>query len=76
MDQKDLRRCFGKFFFESVILQAMLKVLSQQLQDTLTTEFERHPPVEDFADMDRQRCRACTKTFDLLLCASPSLKQT
>ena len=54
----------------------MLKVLSQQLQDTLTTEFERHPPVEDFTDMDRQRCRACTKTFDLLLCASPSLKQT
>ena len=76
MDQKDLRRCFGKFFFESVIPQAMLKVLSQQLQDTLTREFERHSPVEDFTDMDRQRCRACTKTFDLLLCASLSLKQT
>ena len=58
MDQKDLRRCFGKFFFESVILQAMLKVLSQQLQDILTTEFERQPPAEDFTEMNRQRSRA------------------
>ena len=54
LDQKDLRRCFDKFFFGSVVLQAMLKVLSQQLQNTLTAEFERHPPVEDFTDMDRQ----------------------
>ena len=76
MDQKDLRCCFGNFFLEIVIPQAMLKVLSQQLQDTLTREFERHSPVEDFAEMDRQRCGASTKTFDLLLCASLSLKQT
>ena len=64
------------FFFESVIPQAMLKVLSQQLQDILTTEFERHPPVEDFTAMDGEKIRACTKTFDLLLCGSLSLKQT
>ena len=54
----------------------MLKVLSQQLQDTLTTAFERHPPIEDFINMDQQRHRACSKTFDLLLYASLSLKQT
>ena len=76
MDWKDLRRCFGNFFFESVIPEAMLKVLSQQLQDTLAREFERHSPVEDFTEMDRQRCQACTKTSELLLCTSLSLKQT
>ena len=54
----------------------MLKVLSQQLQDILTTELERHPPVEDFTEMDREKIRACIKTFDLLLCGSLSLKQT
>ena len=73
LDQNDLRRCFGNFFskvsFCKYLITAMLKVLSEQLQDTLTTAFERHPPIEDFTDMDRQRCRACTKTFDLL-CAS------
>ena len=54
----------------------MLKVLSQQLQDTLAREFERHSPVEDFTEMDRQRSQACTKTSELLLCTSLSLKQT
>ena len=68
MDQKekDFRR----------LIIAMLKVRSQQLQDTLTTAFERHPPIEDFINMDQQRHRACSKTFDLLLYASLSLKQT
>ena len=54
----------------------MLKAPSQQLQDTLTTAFEIHPPIEDFTDMYQRRCRACTKTFDILLYASLSLKQT
>ena len=40
LDENDFRRCYG-IFFESTILklldQATFKVLSQQLQDTLTT---------------------------------------
>ena len=51
------------------------KVLSQQLRGTLTTTFERHLIIEDFTDMDQNRCRACTNTFDLFY-ASLSLKQT
>ena len=31
----------------------MFKVLSQQLQGTLTTAFERYFKVEDFTDMDQ-----------------------
>ena len=31
----------------------MLKVLSQQLQDTLATVFEGHPPIENFTNMDQ-----------------------
>ena len=54
----------------------MFKVLSQQLQDTLTMAYERHPPAEDFTNMDQGRCRACTKTFDLLQYVFLSLKQT
>ena len=37
--------------------------------------FERHLTIEDFADMDQHGRRDCTKTFDLLLYASLSLKQ-
>ena len=54
----------------------MFKVLSRQLQDTLTMAYESHPPVEDFTNMDQRRCRAYTKTFDLLQYAFLSLKQT
>ena len=40
LDENDFRHCYG-IFFESTILklldQATFKVLSQQLQDTLTT---------------------------------------
>ena len=53
-------------FRKYLMITAMFKVLSQQLQDTLTMAYERHPPVEDFTDMDQRRCQACTKTFDLL----------
>ena len=56
----------SKVSFRKYLITAMFKVLSQQLQDTLTMAYERHPPVEDFTDMDQRRCRACTKTFDLL----------
>ena len=50
------------------------KVLSQQLLGILTTAFERHLKIEDFTEMDLHR--ACIDTFDLLLYASLSLKQT
>ena len=53
---------------------AMLKVLSQQLQGTLTTTFERHFTNEDFMEMDRRKFQACTKTCDLLL--HPYFSQT
>ena len=43
--------------------------------DTLTTAFERFFTIEDFTDMDQHRCRACSKTFDLLVYASLSLTQ-
>ena len=56
---------FFKVSFRKYLSTAMSKVLSRQLQDTLTMAYERHPPVEDFTDMDQRRCRACTKTFDL-----------
>ena len=66
-------------FFESVIskvlITTILKVLSQQLQGTLATVFEKHLIVGDFTDTVQHRCQACTKTFDLLLYASLSLKQ-
>ena len=80
MDQNDFCRCYNNIFskvsFRKYLITAMFKVLSQQLQDTLTTTFERHPPTEDFTVMDQHRCRASTKTFDLLLHASFSLKPT
>ena len=34
------------------------KVLSEKLQGTLTTGFERHITIKDFTDMDQHRCRA------------------
>ena len=43
LDENDFRHCYG-ILSESTVLklldQAMFKVLSQQLQDTLTTVFE------------------------------------
>ena len=53
----------------------MSKVLSQQLRGTLTKAFERHLTIQDITDMDQHRCQPSTKTFDLLLYASLSLKQ-
>ena len=64
-----------KVSFQKYLITAMFKVLSQQLRGTLTMEFERHLTIEDFTDMDQQRCRACITTFSLLLYASLSLKQ-
>ena len=65
-----------KVSFQKYLITVMFKVLSQQLQGTLTMEFERHLTIEDFTDMDQHRCRACITTFSLLLYASLSLKQT
>ena len=42
----------------------------------MTTAFEIHLTIEDFTDTDQHWCRACTNTFDLLLYASLSPKQT
>ena len=61
---------------QNYLITGMFKVLSQQLRGTLTTAFERHLTIEDFPDLDQHRCRVCTSTSDLLLCASVSLKQT
>ena len=62
-------------FFRNYLITAMFKVLSQQLQGTLTTAFERHLTIEDFIVMDQHQCQACTRTFDLLYCMLLSLKQ-
>ena len=67
---------FSKVSFRKYLITAMFKVLPQQLRGTLTTAFERHLAIEDFTEMDQHRCQACTNTFDLLLYASFSLKQT
>ena len=65
-----------KVSFQKYLITAISKVLSEQLQGTLTTAFERHLAIEDFTGMDQHRCRACTNTFDLSLHAFVSLKQT
>ena len=65
-----------KVSFQKYLITVMFKVPSQQLQGTLTMEFERHLTIEDFTDMDQHRSRACITTFSLLLYASLSLKQT
>ena len=64
--------CFSKVLDH---ISFKIKILSQQLQGTLTTAFERHFTNEDFTDMDQHICQACTKTFDLLHCMLLSLKQ-
>ena len=56
----------SKVSFRMYFITAIFKVFSQQLQDTLAMTYERHPPVEGFTDTDQGRCRACTKTFELL----------
>ena len=52
-------------FFRMYLTTAMLKVLSEQLQGTMTTAFERHFTTEDFMDMDQHKCQACTQTYDI-----------
>ena len=41
---------------ESDLISPMTGVLSQQVQDILTTVFERHLTVEDFTVMDQHMC--------------------
>ena len=65
---------YSKVSFRKHLIAAMFKV-SHQLRGTLTTAFERHVTIEEFTDMNQHRCQVCTKTFDLLLYASLSLKQ-
>ena len=63
-----------KVSFRKYLITAMFKVLSRQLQGTLT--FERHLKINDFTGMDQHSCQACTNIFDLLLYASLPLIQT
>ena len=62
--------------FVALMIIARSQVLSQGLRSTLRTAFERHFTIEDSTDMDQHKCRACNKTFDLLLYAlnKPSFK--
>ena len=79
LDENDYCLCYGvltlKVPFWEYLITGMFKVLSQQLRGTLATAFEKHVTTEYFIDMDKHRCQAWTKTFDLLLNASLSLKQ-
>ena len=43
--------------FFKVLDHSYVKFLSQQLQSTLTTAFERHFTTEGFMDMDQQKCQ-------------------
>ena len=43
------RRCHS----QSYLITVMFKVLSQQLQGTLTAAFERHFTIEHFVEMDQ-----------------------
>ena len=42
-----------KVLFRKYLITAMFIVLSEQLQGTLTSAFERHLTTEDFTDMNR-----------------------
>ena len=46
----------SKVLFRNYLISAMFKVLSQQLQGTLTTAVEIYFTVEDFKDVDQHRC--------------------
>ena len=50
-------------FFESVIP----KVLDYSYVQSSFSTITRHLAIEDFMDMDQHKCRACTKTCNLLL---------
>ena len=41
---------------ESDLISPMIKVLSQQVRDILTTVFERHLTVEDLTVIDQYMC--------------------
>ena len=60
LDKNDFRFPFmviiSKVLFRNYLISAMFKVLSQQLQGTLTTAFEIYFTVEDFKDVDQHRC--------------------
>ena len=66
---------FLEVSFRKYLITAMFRSFSQQLRDNLTTAFEIHLTIEDFTDINQHRCQACTKTFELLLYVSLSLKQ-
>ena len=58
-------------FFGSVIS----KVIDHGYVQSSFSKITRHLTIEDFTDMDQHKCQGSTKTFDLLLYASLSLKQ-
>ena len=55
LGQNNFCRCYGFFFskvsFRNYFITTMFKVLYQQLQNTLTTTFERHLTTEDFMNI-------------------------
>ena len=58
LDEKEFCRCYGNLF--SQVSFWKYKVLCRRLRDALKTAFEGHFTVEDFPDMNQQRCRACS----------------
>ena len=80
LDESNFRRSYGICFLESAIPMALdhiyVLISFSTITRHLTTAFERHLTTEDFTDVDRHRCQACTKTFNLLFYASLSLEQT
>ena len=49
--------CTSKVPFGKLLDISLLKVLFQQLRGTLTAPSERHLTVEDFSDMDQDKCK-------------------
>ena len=61
LDQNNFRHGYGNYFKSAVLkvtwyqqCSAIFKYLSQQLQSTLTTAFQRY--FTDFTDMDQHTC--------------------
>ena len=60
VDENEIRYCYGKSFFESVIPKIIYHNYVQSSFSTiamhLTTGFERHLTIEDFTDVKQHRC--------------------
>ena len=75
LGQNNFSRCyvfFSKVTFRKYLITTMFKVLYQQLRSTLTDDGIWKTPYN--GRFYGHRCQACSKTFNLLLYASLSLK--